>query len=95
MTGRKLWFGLLVFIPLCLSAGGLGAIATTQEIDGWYKTTQKPTWNSPDYVFGLVWRTLFVMMAIAAWLIWRPSGFKAAKTPLTLFAVQLALNVGY
>lgn len=92
MTGRKQWIGLIVFITICLGAGGLGAITTTPEIDGWYKTIEKPTWNPPAYVFGPVWTTLYIMMGTAAWLVWKPVGFKAAKTPLTLFAVQLVLN---
>lgn len=95
MTERTRWIGFAVFLVICLGAGGLGAIATTPEIDGWYKTVVKPTWNPPNYVFGPVWTTLFVMMAIAAWLIWRPAGFMAAKVPLLLFAVQLALNVAW
>ena len=95
MTGRQQWFGLIFSIALCLAAGGLGAIATTPEIDGWYTTIRKPSWNPPAYVFGPVWTTLFVMMAVAAWLIWKTNGFKAARTPLTLFAAQLGLNVAW
>ncbi len=87
--------GLVFSLVVCLGAGGLGAIATTPEIDGWYKTITKPSWNPPDYVFGPVWTTLFVMMAIAAWLVWRQMGFKAATLPLSLFGVQLVLNVSW
>lgn len=89
------WIGLVVFIAVCLGAGGLGAIATTPEIEGWYASIKKPAWNPPNDVFGPVWTTLFVMMAIAAWLVWKPIGFKAAATPLMLFAIQLALNVAW
>lgn len=89
------WIMLIAFIAVCLGAAGFGAIATTSEIDGWYKTIEKPSWNPPAYVFGPVWTTLYVMMAVAAWLVWRPAGLKAAKTPLTLFAVQLALNIAW
>ncbi len=89
------WIGLVGFITICLGAGGLGAIATTPEIEGWYKMIEKPSWNPPDYVFGPVWTTLFVMMAVAAWLVWRPKGFKAAATTLALFAVQLGLNIAW
>ena len=67
MTQRTRWIGLAVFLVLCLGAGGLGAIATTPEIDGWYRTLTKPTWNPPDSVFGPVWTTLYVLMAIAAY----------------------------
>ena len=95
MTRTTRWIGLAVFIAICLGAGGLGAVATTPEIDGWYRTLAKPAWNPPDAVFGPVWTTLFILMAIAAWLIWRPEGFKVAAMPLTLFAMQLVLNVSW
>lgn len=95
MTARSRWIGLGAFLMICLGAGGLGAVATTPEIDGWYRTVAKPSWNPPDYVFGPVWTTLYVLMAIAAWLVWQPQGFKAASVPLTLFAVQLVLNCGW
>jgi tryptophan-rich sensory protein len=95
MTKRKQWIGLTLFVIVCLGAGGLGAIATTPEIDGWYKTITKPSWNPPVYVFGPVWTTLFVMMGIAAWLVWEQVGFRGVKLPLGLFGVQLVLNVGW
>jgi tryptophan-rich sensory protein len=95
MTQPTRWIGLAAIILVCLGAGGLGAIATTPAIDGWYGAIAKPTWNPPDWVFGPVWTTLYGLMAIAAWLIWRPSGFKAAAVPLTLFALQLLLNIAW
>jgi benzodiazapine receptor len=95
MKDRSSWIGLVVFIFICLGAGGLGAIATTPEIKGWYTTLEKPSWNPPDYIFGPVWTTLFVMMAIAAWLVWKPGGVKVVVIPMTLFAFQLVLNVSW
>jgi tryptophan-rich sensory protein len=86
----KVWIGLAIFVGICL-----GAIATTPEIEGWYKTIEKPSWNPPDYIFGPVWTTLYVMMAVAAWMVWKQDGFKAAAAPLTLFVVQLGLNVAW
>ena len=95
MKERTRWIGLALFLAVCLAAGGLGAIATTPEIEGWYKTIAKPSWNPPGYVFGPVWTTLYIMMAIAAWLVWKPAGFKAAAVPLSLFAGQLLLNIAW
>jgi len=95
MTQRIQWLGLVIFLVVCLGAAGLGALATTPQIEGWYRTLAKPTWNPPAWIFGPVWTTLYVMMAIAAWLVWKPAGFKAEATPLTLFAVQLALNIAW
>ena len=42
MDERRRWLGLLCFLLVCLGAGGLGALATTPEIDGWYQTLLKP-----------------------------------------------------
>lgn len=89
------WLGLLGWVALCLGAAGLGAGATTPEIDGWYATIQKPTWNPPDAVFGPVWTTLYLMMAVAAWLVWQRGGLREQRSPLGLFGVQLALNVAW
>ena len=95
MSGATRWGGLVLFLALCLGAGALGAVATTPQIEGWYRTLAKPTWNPPAFVFGPVWTTLFVMMGISAWLIWKPHGFQGAALPLALFAIQLILNVAW
>jgi benzodiazapine receptor len=84
--------GLVVSVVICFAAAGLGAAVTTPQIRGWYTTINKPSWNPPDWVFGPVWSTLYLMMAVSVWLIWRRGGLRAARTPLTVFAVQLALN---
>ena len=95
MNRSTRWIGFAVIVAICLGAGGLGAIVTTPEIEGWYRTLQKPTWIPPDSVFGPVWTTLYVLMAIAAWLVWKPAGSKAAAMPLAFFGAQLLLNVSW
>jgi tryptophan-rich sensory protein len=95
MTGTRRSIGLVLLLILCLGAGGLGAIATTPEIEGWYKTIARPSWTPPDWIFGPVWTTLYVMMAVAAWFVWKPTGFKGAALPLTLFGLQLLLNIAW
>ena len=86
------WMGLFAWVVVCLAAGGLGAWATTPEIEGWYQTLARPDWNPPGYVFGPVWTTLYVLMGVAAWRVWSRG---AAGKALTLFAVQLVLNVAW
>lgn len=95
MKERTRWIGFVLFVAVSLGAGGLGAVATTPQIDGWYRTIVKPEWNPPNWVFGPVWTTLFILMGISAWLIWKPAGFKKAILPLALFAFQLILNVAW
>jgi hypothetical protein len=84
--------GLILAILTCFAAAGMGSLATTPQIPGWYANLAKPTWTPPGWLFGPVWTLLYLMMAVAAWLVWRRAGFTGAKLPLALFAIQLALN---
>lgn len=71
-----------------------GSLASTSGVDGWYADADKPAWTPPNWVFGPVWTVLYVVMAVAAWLIWRRHG-RAATTALVLYGVQLALNAAW
>ena len=84
---------LVGFIALTFAAAALGSAATAISVEGWYQTLNKPTFNPPDWVFGPVWTLLYLLMSIAAWLVWRREGLPAARMPLALFGVQLTLNV--
>jgi tryptophan-rich sensory protein len=83
------------WVALCLLVAALGSLATTPEIPGWYAQLAKPTWTPPSWVFGPVWTTLYVLMGVAAWLVWRRGGFRSQARPLTLFLTQLALNLAW
>ena len=80
---------LLGFIAVCLALGALGAAVTAPSIPTWYAALAKPSFNPPNWLFAPVWTALYVLMAIAAWLVWRRGN---ARLPLALFAVQLVLN---
>ena len=86
---------LIALLVACLGIGALGAFATAQSVGTWYQTLAKPSFNPPDRVFGPVWTALYVMMAVAAWLTWRRAGWREARPALLLFALQLALNLGW
>ena len=77
------------WIALTFCASATGVFVKT---GGWYAELAKPTWNPPSWVFGPVWTALYIMMAVAAWLVWREGGWKAQRGPLTLYLVQWALN---
>lgn len=87
------WLWLIGFIAVCFASAGLGASATSTSVGGWYQTLAKPSWNPPAWLFGPVWSVLYLMMAVAAWLVWRGHGWSAARTALNWFGIQLALNV--
>ena len=63
--------GLVGFLLLSLGVSALGGLATSTSVRGWYRTLEKPPFNPPDWVFAPVWTALFVLMAVAAWRIWR------------------------
>jgi tryptophan-rich sensory protein len=64
-------------------------------VSGWYAEIAKPSWTPPGWLFGPVWTVLYVMMAAAAWLVWRTAGWPAARPALILFGVQLLLNAAW
>jgi len=85
---------LIAAVLFCQAAGLLGALATTPSIGGWFKGLAKPSFNPPNWIFGPVWTTLYLLMGIALFLVWR-RGLKTAgvKAALVLFLIQLVLNV--
>lgn len=91
--GSRLPRPLLGFLLLTLAVGALGSVATTPEIPVWYAGLAKPSFNPPDWIFAPVWTALYILMAIAAWRVWRVAGLKSLE--LKLFGVQLALNLAW
>ena len=86
--------GILIgFIILCLLAGIIGSIFTTQNIPTWYESINKPSFNPPNWVFGPVWTILYVLMGISAYLIYS-KGIKKKEVKLAfiIFGIQLVLN---
>ncbi|MEY5034151.1 MAG: hypothetical protein RL447_529 [Bacteroidota bacterium] len=83
-------FLLSLIIPLAV--GGISGFFTVSAIPGWYQTIQKPSWNPPNWVFGPVWTTLYVLMGIAMYLIWTQPRTEQRQRALYLNAAQLILN---
>ena len=84
-------FVLAVAVPL--SVGALSGFATAGGVATWYPTLTKPTFNPPAWIFGPVWTVLYIMMGIAAFLVWRQgSPTPWVKPALALFTVQLIFN---
>ncbi|MGB5173916.1 MAG: TspO/MBR family protein [Thermoanaerobaculia bacterium] len=83
--------GIAVAVPLAV--GGLSGFVTARSVATWYPTLIKPFFNPPAWVFGPTWTLLYIMMGVAAFLVWR-QGFstKDVRLAVTLFAAQLALN---
>lgn len=84
---------LTAFVVLCLAVGAIGGAVTNTTVKSWYQTLRKPYFNPPDWVFAPVWTALYIAMAVAAWRVWRRHGLRGAPFAMTLFALQLALNL--
>ena len=92
-TPKRSLLVLVLFLVICFAAEAIGGAVTTPKIGTWYATLAKPSWNPPAWIFAPVWSALYFCMAIAAWLIWRQNATAGVRVPLTLFGVQLVLNV--
>lgn len=91
---RSLWrqaLGLVGWLGASFAAGGLGAIASANA-SAFYGGLSQPSWAPPAWLFGPVWSVLYLMIGVAAWLVWRRHGFSGASRALWLFILQLLAN---
>lgn len=95
--GGPVWFALGGFIAVCFAVAAIGGAIIANSVGTWYQTINKPGFIPPDWVFAPVWNALYMMMALAAFLVWRQGAseerFEEQRTALYLFSVQLVLNL--
>ncbi len=91
MSLKRQLLGLAGWLLLSFAVAALGAIASVNAAS-YYGSLAQPSWAPPAWVFGPVWSALYLMMGVAAWLVWRRGGWSTAPVALWLFVVQLALN---
>lgn len=88
--------GLVVAVLVPLGVGVLGSLLTVGSVREWYPTLVQPSFAPPTWVFGPVWTTLYVMMGVASWLVWRQGGVRPeVKGALALYAVHLGFNLAW
>lgn len=86
-------FKLIIAIAIPLAVGGTSGFFTITGVDSWFQTVNKPSWNPPNWIFGPVWTTLYALMGVALFLVWKSDGSDILKkTAIALFAVQMVLN---
>lgn len=88
---RQGWWPAAAWIVASLAAGWVGSLATDPE-STWYRTLDKPSWNPPSWVFGPVWTTLYVLMGVAAWRVWRS---RQDDVAVRVFAIHLFVNAAW
>jgi translocator protein len=83
-------------LGLCLFIGFLGSMATQSSVGDWYPSLAKPWFNPPNEIFGPVWTVMYILMGIAAGIVWSKGFYhKWVKVALYHFAFQLLLNAGW
>lgn len=86
---------LLIFVAITLAVGAIGGAVTSGPVATWYPTLNKPEINPPDWVFAPVWTTLYLMMALAAAIVWIKADHARRRAAMAWFSVQLALNLAW
>lgn len=93
---KRLFQKTSITVVLCLLVGFLGSIATQTSVDIWYVNLEKPSFNPPNWLFAPVWTILYIMMGLAAGLVWHKGLHHAwVKTALYHFVFQLILNLSW
>jgi benzodiazapine receptor len=91
MQASEQILGVLGWLTLTFAAAAVGGIASASA-GAFYQQLARPGWAPPGWLFAPVWSMLYLLMGIAAWLVWRTRGFRGAGAALTLFLIQLAAN---
>ena len=81
---------LCITVPLLI--GGISGFATATSINDWYVSINKPSFNPPNYLFGPVWTTLYILMGISFFMILQSPANEFRKKAVTIFCIQLFLN---
>lgn len=80
---------IILFLVATFSVAAIGSFFTFDSISSWYSTLNKPFFSPPNWVFGPVWTTLYILIGISAYLAYKS---KASKLAMAVFAIQLILN---
>lgn len=86
------WLVLAGFLALCLCVGSAAGLVTGPAVAEWYPTLVKPSWRPPNWLFAPAWTVLYIMMAVAAWLVWKTGN---SKNALMIWGGQLLLNFAW
>ena len=86
------WIALLIFCGICFAVAATGSVFTARSVKTWYPALLKPAGTPPPWIFGPVWSLLYLLMAVAAWLVWRQRIHQDVWLALVWFMAQLILN---
>lgn len=84
-----------VFVSLSLGAGTIGGRLVPPALGSWFAQLRRPAWTPPISTFAFIWTAVYILMGVAAFLLWDEVGFQEGEAALLLFFIQLALNAAW
>lgn len=85
---------LAISVGVPLLGGQIGGLVSIPDIAGWYTKLRKPKWCPPKFAFAPIWTTLYTAAGVASWNVWKKKG-AGRKLPLTLYVIQMVLNIAW
>ena len=86
---------LAVSLLLPLSIGAVAGMFTSQTVPTWYASLNRPLFNPPNWIFGPVWTTLYILLGSSFFLIWKEHPSKERNLAIKVFSIQMLLNFAW
>lgn len=86
-------YKLVISIMIPLIIGFLGSFFTSSSVDSWFTTINKPSFNPPDWIFAPVWTTLYILIGLSFYLVWRKNFGEERKKVIAVYSLQLLFNL--
>ena len=86
---------LAISLLLPLSAGAVAGMFTSQAVPTWYASLNRPSFNPPNWVFGPVWTSLYILLGISFFLVWKEEASKERNLAIKVFSIQMLLNFAW
>jgi translocator protein len=86
---------LVVSLLLPLSVGAVAGMFTSQAVPTWYASLNRPSFSPPNWIFGPVWTSLYILLGISFFLIWKEETSKKRNQAIKVFLIQMFLNFSW
>jgi tryptophan-rich sensory protein len=95
MSRPNIIIKLIISILLPLSVGAIAGMCTSQAVPVWYASLNRPPFSPPNWVFGPVWTSLYILLGLSFFLIWKEEASKERSLAIKVFSIQMLLNFAW
>lgn len=86
---------LILALAIPIGLGSIAGMFTAEAVPEWFATLNSPSFSPPNWLFGPVWTTLYLLMGVSMFLIWKEAPTRKRNLALLVYVVQLLLNFGW